>query len=121
MEDKVKEYLSIIVPNMEIDDKLIEFNTNKVIKKVINITCNDDLEQLEEVIIEIICGEILLSMKNAGQDIGIELDAGVKKIKEGDTDIEFGNATTIEQKVDILINKLLHEEFDYRPYSKMGW
>lgn len=121
LQEKVKEYMNLIAPNLTIDDDLLEFNTNKVVKKVINITCNEDLEQLEETIIEMICGEILLSMKNTGQDIGIVIDKDVKRIKEGDTDVEFVNSESAEDKLNSLINKLLHEDFDYKPYSKMGW
>lgn len=119
---EVIEYLKIIAPNMtKFENSLIEFKTNKVINKVKNITKNEEIEDLHEIIIEMICGEILLFMKNSGQDIGISVEKEIKSIKEGDTDITFTDTTSKSQELDNLINKLLHENFDYSPYSKMGW
>ena len=119
---EVIEYLKIIAPNMtKIENSLIEFKTNKVINKVKNITKNEEIEDLHEIIIEMICGEILLFMKSSGQDIGISVEKEIKSIKEGDTDITFTDTTSKSQELDNLINKLLHENFDYSPYSKMGW
>ena len=70
-------------------------------------------------------GEYLRMKKGAGQLEGFDLDAAVKSIKEGDTDITFAigdGSSTAEQRLDALIATLTEGRTGeiYR-YRRLVW
>ncbi len=70
-------------------------------------------------------GEYLRMKKSAGQLEGFDLDAAVKSIKEGDTDITFAigdGSSTAEQRLDALIATLTEGRMGeiYR-YRRLVW
>jgi hypothetical protein len=81
-------------------------------------------EGLYQNAVEMVCGEFLLGKKGSGQLVGFDLDAAVKSIQEGDTNVSFAfgsGSKTPEERLDGLINFLLHSEVDYSSYRKIRW
>lgn len=94
-------------PVTEQERSTIEFEIKLVLNYVVNY-CNFASENdipviLENRIIDRICSEFLLKKKNSGSLDGFNYDAFVKTIKEGDTQIQFGNESdgeTVESRFD---------------------
>ena len=91
------------------DDGLIGYisdNVQSSVKLKLNVQVLP--EDIEGLVIDKICGEFLMSKKNMGQDIGINMDAAVKGIAEGDTNVQFDTKNTPESRVDSLIKWLIY-------------
>lgn len=110
------------------DDPLLPYMVNSVTERVKNETNQSELpEGLHYVAVELVVGEYLTFKKNAGQlDIdGLDLEAAVKQIQEGDTNTVFaigeGN-TTPEQRLDTLINYLMNGRTrEFIKYRRLVW
>jgi len=100
-----------------------------IIKKVenhIKNQCNTSTvpEGLYEIAVDMAVGEFLLGKKNIGQLTGFDLDAAIKSIQEGDTNITyaFGNGSmTPEERLNQLIDYLMHPEADFVSYRCLKW
>lgn len=100
-----------------------------IIKKVenhIKNQCNTSTvsEGLYEIAVDMAVGEFLLGKKNIGQLTGFDLDAAIKSIQEGDTNITyaFGNGSmTPEERLNQLITYLMHPEADFVSYRCLKW
>ncbi len=90
------------------DDGLIEYISMTVEKSVLR-TINALIlhADLENIVIDKIVGEFLINKKNTGQDIGINVDAAVKSITEGDTNVQYETKHSAEAKIDSLISWLI--------------
>ena len=98
-------------PVTEQERSNIEFEIKLVLNYVVNY-CNFTSENdipviLENRIIDRICSEFLNKKKNSGSLEGFNYDAFVKTIKEGDTQIQFGNESdgeTVESRFDKFVD-----------------
>lgn len=90
------------------DDALLDF-IMRAVKSDIRVTLNIEEipADIEHIAIDKVVGEFLLNRKNMGQDVGIDLDAAVKAISEGDTNVQFDTDSTPESKLDALIRYML--------------
>jgi hypothetical protein len=87
---------------------LINFIIGKVAETIKN-ECNVDEvpDGLRYVAVDMVCGEFLLAKQGSGQELGIDVEAAVKQIKEGDTQITYAipdNSVTLDGLIDILRN-----------------
>ena len=90
------------------DDALLDF-IMKSVKSDIRVTLNIEEipADIEHIVIDKVVGEFLLNRKSMGQDVGIDLDAAVKAISEGDTNVQFDTNSTPESKLDTLIRYMI--------------
>lgn len=109
-----------------------EFAIKYVIQKTenhIKNSCNILLipEGLYHIAVDMACGYFLYEKKAVDADSlkGFNLDAAIKSIQEGDTNITFAineGSTTNEQKLDALINHLInYGEKHLVSYRCMTW
>lgn len=97
----------------EADKPAIEFEMRLILNYVINY-CNFTSEAdipsiLDYRIIDRICAEYLKKQKNSGNLEGFDYEGFVKTIKEGDTQIQFGNSSdgeTPESRFDDLVDDM---------------
>lgn len=78
-------------------------------------------EGLRSVAVDMVCGEFLLGKKQSGQSVGLEFEAVVKQITEGDTTVTFDTSASAEAKYDALIAHLMHSEVDFAAYRCIRW
>lgn len=76
-------------------------------------------EGLKEIAVDRVVGEFLLSKKSTGQLTGFDLDAAIKSISEGDISIAY--AVTPEERLNMLIGHLMHNEVDLSMYRCIRW
>ena len=110
------------------DDPLLPYMVNSVTERVKNETNQPEIpEGLHHVAVELVVGEYLTFKKNAGQlDIeGLDLEAAVKQIQEGDTNTVFaiGNGSqTPEQRLDTLIARLTRDRSrEFIRFRRIQW
>lgn len=108
------------------DDPLLGFIVNSVTERVKNETNQQEIpEGLRFMAAEMVAGQWLNTMKGAGRLEGFDLDAAVKQIQEGDTNITFavGDASASpEQRLDSLINYLMNGRTrEFIRYRRMLW
>ena len=104
------------------DDPLLDIVIRNVQYRVQNETNQSELpEGLVSVAVSMAVGEYLNMKKCSGQLEGFDLDAAVKSIQEGDTNITFAlgeGSSTPEQRlnslIDYLINGRIGEIYRYR-------
>lgn len=103
------------------------FSVDKIINHIKNV-CNisDIPKELNEIVIDKICGEFLYNKKQSNQlDLdNFDLDMAVKQIQAGDTNIQFAieNSETDEQKLNSLINYLAnYGESDLIRFRRIKW
>lgn len=104
------------------DGWMLGFCIDKVqnhIKNSCNVT--EVPEGLRSVAVDMVCGEFLFGKKQSGQAIGIDFEAVVKSIAEGDTTITFDSKNSAEAKYDSLISYLMHGEVDFATYRRVKW
>ncbi len=104
------------------DDWMLGFCIDKVQAHIKN-NCNvaEVPEGLRPVAIDMACGEFLFGRKQSGQSVGIDFEAVVKSIAEGDTTVTFDVSGSVEAKYDALIKYLLHSEVDFAAYRRIKW
>lgn len=103
-------------------DPLLDIFLMNVQQRIMNkINCSSIPEGLEGVAVYMAVGEYLNAKKATGQLTGFDLDAAVKSIQEGDTNITFAlgeGSSTPEQRlnslIDYLINGRIGEIYRYR-------
>jgi hypothetical protein len=104
------------------DDWMLNFCIEKVETHIKN-SCNVAVvpEGLRPVAVDMACGEFLFGKKQSGQSVGIEFEAVVKQITEGDTNIAFETKNSAEAKYDALIGYLMHGEVDFAAFRCIKW
>lgn len=120
MLDDVKERLkSLGFTVAEADNWVIEFCCEKVTSHIKN-NCNVSAipEGLREVAIDLACGEFLRGKFKSG---GLDYERAVKRIKEGDTDVEFVAGLSDAELVNALIADLRGREIDFAAHRRMRW
>ena len=108
------------------DYAYIEFELNKTLnyaKNYCNIT--EIPEIVEPRIIDRVCSEFLFNKKNSGLLLGFNYDTVIKRIKEGDTTIDYAVGSgedTPENRFDSLV-KHLERGFDkwLTPHRRLRW
>lgn len=110
------------------DDPLLPYMVNSVTERVKNETNQSEIpEGLHYVAVELVVGEYLTFKKNAGQlEIdGLDLEAAVKQIQEGDTNTVFAigdGSQTPEQRLDTLIARLTHDRSrEFIRFRRIQW
>lgn len=110
------------------DEPALRFCIESVCNTIKNtIHCKDIPNVLEHVIVRRTVGEFLKSKKTfaPGDLTMIDLDAGIKQIQEGDTNITFAvgaGSMTPEQRLDNFINGLLAAGQDeILHYRRLVW
>lgn len=110
------------------DDWLLGFCIQKVENSIKN-ECNVSSVPcgLKKVATQMVVGEFLFSKKGIGQlqGLNIDIDAAVKQIQEGDTNVTFafGNGSmTPEQRLDMLIAYLVNSgKSQFVRYRRLKW
>jgi len=95
---------------------------NNVVWRIKNLSNLSEIpEGLENVAVNMAVGEFLNLKKSSGQLAGFDLEAAVKTIQEGDTNISFAigeGSSTPEQRlnslIDFLINGRVGEIYRFR-------
>lgn len=110
------------------DDPLLPYMVNSVTERVKNETNQSKIpEGLHYVAVELVVGDYLTFKKNAGQlNIdGLDLEAAVKQIQEGDTNTVFAigaGSMTPEQRLDSLISRLCRDRSrEFIRYRRLVW
>lgn len=110
------------------DDPLLPYMVNSVTERVKNETNQSEIpEGLHHVAVELVVGEYLTFKKNAGQlEIdGLDLEAAVKQIQEGDTNTVFAigdGSQTPEQRLDTLISRLTRDRTrEFIRFRRIQW
>jgi hypothetical protein len=129
MLERIKERLqSIGYAVKDSDDIAINFAMQKVentIKNDCNISAITD--GLMNIAIDMVVGEFLMSKKTFAPDdlLNFNLDAAIKQIQEGDTNISFAvgeGSKTDEQRLDSFIDYLLNYGRDeFITYRRFRW
>ena len=122
MRDKAVAMLTALGVAVAADDPLLDIVISNVQYRVQNETNRKDMpEGLVSVAVYMAVGEYLNMKKVSGQLEGFDLDAAVKSIQEGDTNITFAlgeGSSTPEQRlnslIDYLINGRIGEIYRYR-------
>lgn len=107
------------------DDWLITYSTKGTVNHVLNEINHTTIpEQLCELVVDMICGEILNAKFLSGQlDMGsLDLDGMIQSIKEGDTQVNFSAEGSDEAKLKGLLSWLIQGKgSDLLCYRKMRW
>lgn len=110
----------------EDDSEQIEFELNKFINYSLNY-CNITSipEIVEPRLIDRVCSEFLFYKKNSGSLKGFDYDTVIKRIKEGDTTIDYAVGSgedTPENRFDSFV-KRLERGFDkwLTPHRRLRW
>ena len=110
------------------DKWMVEFIIDKVtntIKNECNVTAIP--EGLNQVAVDMVCGEFLLAKKGSGQLDGFNVDlnsAGLKQTQSGDTNVVFAvdNLQSNEQRLDFLIKYLMNiDRAQFATYRRLKW
>jgi hypothetical protein len=104
------------------DNWMLNFCIQKVETHIKN-SCNvaEVPEGLRPVAIDMACGELLFGKKQSGQGVGIDFEAAIKSVTEGDTTVTFDTSGGAEAKYDALISYLMHGEVDLGAYRCIKW
>ena len=121
MRDKAVAMLTALGVAGAADDPLLDMVLTNVQWRIKNLSNLSEIpEGLESLAVSMAVGEYL-NMKCSGQLEGFDLDAAVKSIQEGDTNITFAlgeGSSTPEQRlnslIDYLINGRIGEIYRYR-------
>lgn len=126
MREQVIAYLTALGVTGADSDPLLDLVITSVTYRVQNETNLSTLpEGLESVAVDMAVGEYLKYKKTTGQLTGFDLEAAVKQIQEGDTNISFdigeGNSTP-EQRLNSLIDFLINGRVgEFRRFRKVVW
>ena len=108
------------------DDWMISFAAQKVessIKNECNVTSIPD--GLKNVVVDMICGEFLYSLKISGNLECFNLDTALKSVQAGDTKVDFAvgqGSKTPEQRLDALLSYLItYGRGEFACYRKIRW
>jgi hypothetical protein len=123
LEDVKSRLVSLNYTPTEADTWILNFFIQKV-ENYIKNDCNisEIPEGLHQVAVDMAAGEFLLSKKSIGQLTGFDLDAAVKSITEGDTNVSFDISHSPEQRLDALILYLMnHGKGQLASYRCIKW
>ena len=123
LEDVTKRLESFGYEVIEDDTWVLEFIIQKV-ENYIKNNCNIDTipEELHQIAVDMSVGEFLLNKKSTGQLTGIDLEAAIKQIQEGDTTVAFAIDSTPEERLDNLISHLLnYGKGSFASYRCIKW
>lgn len=123
MLEEVKQRLAVLgYTATAADDWMLTFCIEKVEAHIKN-SCNvaEVPDGLQHIAVDMACGEFLFGKKQSGQSVGIEFEAVVKQITEGDTIVTFDTSASAEAKYDALVKYLLHSEVDFAAYRCIRW
>nr|DAS27043.1 MAG TPA: head to tail adaptor [Caudoviricetes sp.] len=103
-------------------DPLLDIVLTNVQWRIKNLTNRTTVpDGLENMLVQMTVGEYLKMKKDTGQLEGLDLEAAIKQIQEGDTNITFAigdGSQTPEQRlnslIDFLINGRIGEIYRYR-------
>ena len=92
----------------EVDDGTLTYISDTM-QRSLKLTLNilEIGEEIENIVIDKICGEFLMLKKSTGQNINISVGAAVKAITEGDTSVQYDSALSGEAQLDMLIKWLI--------------
>lgn len=107
--DKIKSRLLMLgYTTTETDDPLITYVMQTVEKSVLlSLNILEVTEDIENIVIDKICGEILKTKRGTGPIIGIDVGTALKSIAEGDTTVTYDVASSPEAQFDMLLKWLI--------------
>ena len=124
-EDVVKRLVSFGFNPTEEDAWMIAFSTKGTVNHVLNEINHATVpEGLFEVVVDMICGEVLNAKFLSGQlDLtNLDLDGMIQSVKEGDTTVTFSAEGSDEAKLKGLLSWLIQGKgCDLLCYRKMRW
>jgi hypothetical protein len=122
-EDVVKRLASLGYTVDETADAwVIDFCIDKVTNTILN-DCNIDAipDGLYQIAIDMVCGEFLFAKKGSGQLDNFNVEAAVKSIKEGDTQVTYAISDT-SITLDGLIDWLrTNGQAQFVTYRRLVW
>lgn len=120
--------LNVLGVTVSNSDPLLGLIVATVVERIKNETNQQEIpEGLNWLASEMVAGQYLSLKKNSGQlNIdGLDLEAAVKQIQEGDTNTVFAigeGSTTPEQRLDALINYLMNgRTHEFIKYRRLVW
>ena len=118
--ERLKEFAYTYV---EADANMLDFEEHKTKWHILNATnCSEIPEGLMNIAIDMVCANFLKTKKGFGQLTEIDFENVANSIRIGDTNIQFANEASPEQKFDIAIEYMLNgHEQDFLAYRKMVW
>lgn len=107
----------------ETDAYSLEFCISKVENHICNLINDSSVPNgLEEIAIEMVCGEFLKLSKGMGLLNSANFEQVAKSVKLGDTNITFADDASPEQKFEATIDYLLRGyNEDFLRYRKLVW
>lgn len=90
------------------DDSMIAYEISKIsstVKRKLNLIVLPE-DDMEEVLIDMVCGEFLAVKRSLGEYTPENVTQVVKSIQEGDTNITFDNKSTPDARLDGFIGWL---------------
>ena len=125
VESVVQRLVSFGYVPTEDDAWMIAFSTKGTVNHVLNeINHTKVPEGLFEVVVDMICGEVLNAKFSSGQlDMtGLDLDGMIESVSEGDTTVAFSAEGSDESKLKGLLSWLIQGKgSDLLCYRKMRW
>ena len=124
MEKKVIERLQLMGYSY---DKKVDGNLLKIflciIEDFIKNRINDTEipSELENVYIDMVCGEFLKQKKAIGALNGFDFEQAIETIKLGDATVTQKSGLSPEQQFDAYIQRLLNHDEDFVCYRKLVW
>lgn len=124
-EDVINRLVSFGYAPTEEDAWMIAFSTKGTVNHVLNeINHKTVPEGLFEVVVDMVCGEVLNAKFLSGQlDLtALDLDGMIQSVKEGDTTVTFSAGGSDEDKLKGLLSWLIQGKgSDLLCYRKMRW
>lgn len=119
LEDVMKRLEALGFTVTSVDEWVLRFCIDKVESHIKN-NCNVKTVPggLHEVAVDLICGEFLFGKMSTG---ALNFERAVKRIKEGDTDVEYAEGTSDAELIAMLINDLRNRRIDFAAYRKIVW
>ena len=115
MRDKAVAMLTALGVAGAADDPLLDMVLTNVQWRIKNLSNLSEIpEGLESLAVSMAVGEYLNMKKCSGQLEGFDLDAAVKSIQEGDTNISSTPEQRLNSLIDYLINGRIGEIYRYR-------
>jgi hypothetical protein len=124
-EDVVKRLVSFGFNPTEEDAWMIAYTTKGTVNHVLNEINHQTVpDGLHEVVVDMVCGEVLNAKFLSGQlDLtSLDLDGMIQSVKEGDTTVSFSAEGSDESKLKGLLSWLIQGKgCDLLCYRKMRW
>ena len=125
VEDVVKRLVSFGYIPTDADTWVIAYSTKGTVKHILNeINRQTVPDGLTEVVVDMICGEVLNEKFLSGQlDLtNLDLDGMIQSVKQGDTQVNFSAEGSDEAKLKGLLSWLIQGKgSDLLCYRKMQW